>query len=313
MSNILIYNKSNVPLSAIFENTQMVKSWPWILGGIGLLLLVAAAVILIVCVKKKKKMEEAFVSELSEDEVAIRIGTVCEIGSRPSQQDCFGVTPLELLPQCGLLAVVADGMGGLADSDRVSQLVVSDMTNDFAAVSEEAWNILPSLTAQANNRVNEMLGPEGIAKSGSTLVAGMIKDGAFYWISVGDSRICMHRNGRLIQLNREHIYRHELQMYAINGEDSLVRADTDPKAGGLTSFLGMGRLRYVDIPSEPIPVRPGDKFILMSDGVYNALDEEELAEALCHNAEEAAKQIHNKIAEKAFRNQDNYTAVILQV
>ena len=50
----------------------------------------------------------------------------------------------------------------------------------------------------------------------------------------------------------------------------------------------------------------------MTDGVFNALTEQELSAALECNAEEAARSIEQWICEKGYRNQDNYTAVILQ-
>ncbi|MBR2482105.1 MAG: hypothetical protein IKB58_04545, partial [Oscillospiraceae bacterium] len=65
--------------------------------------------------------------------------------------------------------------------------------------------------------------------------------------------------------------------------------------------------------AESVLVREGDKFILMSDGVYNALQEYEIENALENDAEKAAERLGEIIAEKAYRNQDNYSAVILAV
>ena len=49
----------------------------------------------------------------------------------------------------------------------------------------------------------------------------------------------------------------------------------------------------------------------MSDGVYNALENEELIKCLEADPEEAAGRIHEAIQEKGYSNQDNYTAVII--
>ena len=51
--------------------------------------------------------------------------------------------------------------------------------------------------------------------------------------------------------------------------------------------------------------------VLMSDGVYNALTDQELALAMEQPPEEAAQAIGRAIEEKHYQNQDNYTAVIL--
>ena len=98
----------------------------------------------------------------------------------------------------------------------------------------------------------------------------------------------------------------------MNGSGSFTGALTHPKAAGLTSYLGMGRLKYVDMPARPLALRPGDKFVLMSDGVYNALDEAELIKALEAPAQKAAQRLEKAISAKNYMTQDNFTAVIIE-
>ena len=242
----------------------------------------------------------------------LQVGKLHQLGDRESQQDCLAVSPEALYGTKGILAVVADGMGGLADGDKMSQAAASAMMNGFIAAREIGPDTILALTAEANRAVDMTLGPGNRGRSGTTLVAGIVWDGLFHYVSVGDSRICLYRQGLLTQLNREHIYRNELRVQAINGLGTLWDANTHPKAAGLTSYLGMGELKYVDIPAEPVRLCAGDKIILMSDGVYNAMTLPELEEALALPAQQAADTIGATIQAKAFRHQDNYTAVILQ-
>jgi len=243
----------------------------------------------------------------------IQVGKVHEVGAREYQQDCLAVSPLELYSQKGLLALVADGMGGLTDGDRMSQAAANAILSGFISSRDAApADLLLALTAEANQAVNRLLGPQNQGRSGTTLVAGLVKNGLFHYISVGDSRICLYRQGMLTQLNREHDYKSELAVQAINGVGTVWDANTHPKAAALTSFLGMGNLKYVDIPAEPVKLRGGDKIILMSDGVYNALSVLELENALAQPAQKAAETITQMIQGKAFRTQDNYTAVVLE-
>ncbi len=240
---------------------------------------------------------------------SVSVEKLHEQGARPGQQDCFFVSPAE--EGAGLLAVVADGMGGLSDGDKVSQAAVSAMAQGFYYVRGTPQQVLLQLAQRANGAVNQLLGEDGAYRSGSTLTAGLIRDGAFHYLSVGDSRICLYRQGELYQLNREHVYRSELYVNYVNGEETLDGAAAHPKGAGLTSFLGMGRLKYIDLPAQPVPVRPGDRFLLMSDGVYNALTPGELSAALDQGAGQAAQAINDAIRAKGYQNQDNYTAVIL--
>lgn len=241
----------------------------------------------------------------------IQVEKLHEQGARKSQQDSFFVSPEEMIPTHGLLAVVADGMGGLSNGDQVSQTAVTAARDAFYNARGTPEQVLLTLLAQANRAVNELLGPEGLRSGGSTLVAGLIREERFYSLSVGDSCICLYRNGALWQLNREHIFRDELYLRAVNGETALAEAIGHPQSTGLTSFLGMGQLKYMDLPARPVPVRPGDTFILMSDGVYNALSEEELTAAL-DRGPGAADALGEAIRAKGYANQDNYTAVILR-
>lgn len=169
--------------------------------------------------------------------------------------------------------------------------------------------MLLELLAQAVRSVNDLLGPDGLCSGGSTLVMGLLRFGRFHYLSVGDSRIYLYRRGALYQLNREHVFKDELSLRAVNGEMTLQEALSHPKGAGLTSFLGMGQLKYVDLPAQPVAISRGDQFILMSDGVYNALTEDELKAALKAGGADA---IRAAIQAKGYTNQDNYTAVIVQ-
>ena len=232
-----------------------------------------------------------------------------EQGARSGQQDCFFVSPAE--ESVGLLAVVADGMGGLSDGDKVSQAAVSAMAQGFYHAKGAPQQVLLQLAEQANLAVNRLLGEEGACRSGSTLTAGLVRDGAFHYLSIGDSRIALYRNGVLYQLNREHVYRNELYVSYVNGSETLEGAAGHPKGAGLTSFLGMGELKYIDLPAQPVAVQPGDRFLLMSDGVYNALSPREMEDALSRGPGQAAQALDSAIKAKGYQNQDNYTAVIL--
>lgn len=277
-------------------------------AGVGVTVLVGALVILLMGrLKKKRKpcgavvMEEPIIPEPG-------IEKLHEQGRRASQQDCFSVSPDELVPTHGRLILVADGMGGLSDGDKISQAAVSAAISAFPGAQGQPEEVLVELLYRANDAVNRLLGPSGFCQGGSTMLMGLLRDGVFYWLSVGDSRIALYRDGALYQLNRDHVYVNELYVRAANGELSPREASAHQNGGGLTSFLGMGDLKYVDIPTGGIRVRPGDRFVLMSDGVYNALTDDEL----CAGIAAGAEALGRAVAGKGYRDQDNYTAVILR-
>lgn len=243
--------------------------------------------------------------------ISIQVGKLHQQGAREYQQDSFSVSDPAQYGTRGVLAVIADGMGGLESGDQVSQCAVNAMMEQFHRVSGDPMGTLLSLLETATAQVNGFLGEENYYKSGTTLIAGLIREDYFYYLSVGDSRISLFRDGQLYQLNREHIFRHDLIQKAVNRELPWDQAMSHPKAAGLTSFLGMGSLKHIDIPAEPVEILPGDKFVLMSDGVYNAVTRQELVEQLKKGPEEAAEGLHQLIESKNLKGQDNYTAIIL--
>lgn len=287
------------------------------------LALMMAAAVIVAAVFLKKRIRGRNAKEQSQASIPatemvapssdgkISIGKLHAQGKRASQQDSFFVSSAEMMPTHGLLAAVGDGMGGLSNGDRVSQTAVSAMAEKFYNMKGEPMLLLLALLECANRAVNNLLGSSGRGKSGSTVVAGLVKNHKFYYTAVGDSRICLYRNGSLYQLNREHVFRNDLLLQAVNGEKTFQAVVADKSGAGLTSFLGMGRLKYVDIPAKPIDILAGDRFLLMSDGVYNALSDDELKSCLDQDPEEAALCIGTAIEEKGYTSQDNYTAVIL--
>lgn len=283
-----------------------------VLAGI---LLVMVMILLSVCARQKKKKTPApmVMPETRKPVETVQIGKLHEQGERSEQQDCFGVSDVSLMQTHGVLAVVADGMGGLTDGGRMSMAVVESILDSFFLYQGKYTleQQLLMLAQKAVESVNAQLAPSDLKKHGSTLVMGLIRESTFSFLSVGNSRICLYRDGILMQLNREHIYRNTLALESINGEIALQEVYSDQRGSGLTSFLGMGALQQIDFPAEPVQLLPGDKLLLMSDGVYNALDKDELAGCLDAGAEEAVERIRAAIQEKAYANQDNYTAVVI--
>lgn len=302
--------------------SQLNVSKPAAIGiGVGILLLLLA---LAAAFRKKKEavQEEDSPKEpvqemknrepVGQTEIpnGIGVGKVHHIGKRNQQQDCFGMTGTP----SGVFAVVADGMGGLADGDKVSQKVVATMLQEAVQPSGNSDRRLYHMVARANEEVNRMLGAAGQYKSGSTLVAVLAEQGRFEWVSVGDSRIYLYRGGRLMQLNREHNYEAELLQMAVNGDVSFAEVQRHPQRKGLTSFIGMGKLKYIDGSPRAIEIQAGDMLLLMSDGVFNTLPEQEMCEMIQNygQAEQIAEAFEKQILDYGRLGQDNFTVVMLQ-
>jgi serine/threonine protein phosphatase PrpC len=144
------------------------------------------------------------------------------------------------------------------------------------------------------------------------VVAVIIRDGDLYWVTVGDSRIYLLRGGAFIQINREHTYAVEVDEKAAMGEMTWEEAADHPKRVALTSYLGMGRLEKIDRNIRPVRLLDGDRVILMSDGVFGTLTDDEMLAFMQKEPHESAAAIQEEILKKEKRGQDNFTAIIFE-
>ena len=238
-------------------------------------------------------------------------GVLHQQGQRDSQQDAFCVTGQE---PSGILAAVADGMGGLVNSGEVSQLLADALTDGFAPDPQISLVRQLQLTVQqAIEKVDAAL-QSCPSRGGSTLVACLVQNGELAWLSIGDSRIYLWRNGGLIQLNREHNFFHDLTLLALQGDLTFEEADADPRRENLTSYIGWGFPRSIEWNEDPVSLLPGDQILLVSDGVYRALSQDELTNCLYKGtAQESVQSMHTLIQKKDFPNQDNYTGIVLKI
>ena len=263
-------------------------------------------------VSKAVVLEQPQTEAGPEPSQAPRISALHNIGARPGQQDSFGFEPVP----GGMLAVVADGMGGLADGDKVSQLIVHSMMTEVKKLGRGSNQYcLYELASRANRAVLSMLGPSRIYQCGSTLISVLVQDDWMQWLSIGDSRIYLYRAGRLMQLNREHTLKYEMLVDVANSRRSVAEVQQNPKGKGLTSFIGMGELKYVDGSPHPVQVQPGDRVLLMSDGVFNTLPEAEIESILAQEPEapKATALMEQRVLEHKSPKQDNFTAILLNI
>ena len=180
------------------------------------ILAVAMIVAVVVCLvlffrKKKKKPEEARTKPVhapdsyqAANHGAILIGNAQHIGARKDQQDSFGISSMDAVSSVGLLAVLADGMGGLNNGSVYSKTAVQAALQSFR--DERAEKSDEATLLRILKRAREAVENTGLTDGGTTFIAALIRDQMLHFISVGDSRICLMRNGGIIQLNREHIY-----------------------------------------------------------------------------------------------------------
>lgn len=236
-------------------------------------------------------------------------------GKRDYQEDSFAFAnalDVTLMKKHGLMAMVADGMGGMEGGKKASELAVKTILNDFKEmdVNSNLGTQLARSARHASDEVNAIINGRG----GCTLVAGIFYNEMFNFVSVGDSYIFLLRKGELIQLNHEHNKKNEVYLDTIR--DGVV----DPsdgrehyEAAALTQFIGMNGLDEIDMTRMPIPLKDGDTLVLCSDGVGGVLKEDEIISCLTGKvAGDAVLAMDGLIKVRNLKHQDNYTALVIQ-
>lgn len=284
---------------------------------VGAVLVAVAALAIRSRIQKRAKAKKAAAMHGYALPQGLEVGNAHNIGKRSNQEDSFGISDLNnqrLVSESGILAVVADGMGGLADGERVSAAAVGAMIREYPALSKH-WmpqQKLLYLTQRACDAANAVTGGAR-NQGGSTLLSTLVRDGKLWFVSVGDSRICLARGGSLITLTRPHVYEIDLDCRAARGEMTFEAALSEGQRTALTSYIGMGELEAIDYNPRGIQLLAGDWVLLMTDGVFNALDEEEIAAALYGSAQHAAERIESRVIAKGLQQQDNLTVVTLRI
>ena len=235
------------------------------------------------------------------------------IGLREEQQDSFTYSDVfdsAEREKYGAVAILADGMGGMENGKRASETASQVFLEAYKSSVDEFCDIKSQLL-YAVNEANEAV--KKIDGAGTTLCAVVIKDWLLHWVSVGDSRIYLYRNGTLRQLNYEHNYEKVLSDMVQSGQISLQQALNDPQRNALTSYIGMESLEEADISTHNFPLFKGDSIMLCSDGLYRALSDDEMAYIIKNANDSVCDVLVEKALEKNISSQDNITVMLMDI
>lgn len=202
------------------------------------------------------------------------------------------------------LWAVADGMGGFAKGDYASGVVTEAFVH-FNRLKSLAENIrdLELRLKRAHELCRTTFHGE---KVGSTVVSLLSYGDHCIFLWAGDSRVYRLRGDHLTQLSVDHTVAQE--RYA-RGELSAKQALSHPSAHVLTRAIGVHQTLYLDLEYEI--VKPGDRYLLCSDGLYNDLPRADIQQKMKEDLiEESVKSLVNGAVEN--RGGDNITAIILE-
>lgn len=232
------------------------------------------------------------------------------IGSRKEQQDRLGWKPVS----GGVMAVLADGMGGLAGGALAAEAAVSAFLAHEGPETPPAETLNAALFAAGAAVLQTARAHEQEGAMGTTLAAVHATDTELHWCAVGDSPLLFFRNGTLVPLNEPHTLQRHLDAGVKAGLLSPEEAETHPERRALTSYLGQERVAEIEANTEALPIAVGDRIVLCSDGLTDALPPETLTSILTYTVPEATAQALVDAALSLQRpRQDNISVMVLSV
>jgi protein phosphatase len=235
---------------------------------------------------------------------------------RTHNEDCF------IVDDGDQVYVLADGMGGHNHGEVASKIAVNTIRDYLVEALDNNDSTLPlgydsnlrrhsySLKRSihtAHDKVLKAIREDGtLLGMGTTVVGALHQDDVLTIAHVGDSRGYRLRDGHLELLTQDHTWVNE---QVVAGYLSEEQAKSHPLKNVVTRALGGDSEVVVDVVETK--VRPGDLFLLCSDGLTTMLSDEEIHERLVAEApiEDICRRlIHDANARGGF---DNITVVLL--
>ncbi|MGR6921111.1 PP2C family protein-serine/threonine phosphatase [[Actinomadura] parvosata] len=200
------------------------------------------------------------------------------------------------------LFAVADGLGGHAAGDIASTTVIDILKSyDRTHPPAELSTLLGQAIHCANQTLRHRIEAEpDLATMGTTLVALLWSGTTTVIANIGDSRAYLLRDGELIQVSEDHTY----------GNLVADAAEVPHMPEKIARFLdGRADGRSPDLTTREM--RPGDRFLLCSDGLSGFVPPDHIQSILLESAAPAAAA--DRLVEQALDQggPDNITVIVM--
>jgi serine/threonine protein phosphatase PrpC len=196
------------------------------------------------------------------------------------------------LPQEFGLFVVADGMGGHANGQDASRMAIQTIIDYILPrisadkhIEDETLRSLLRDGVQCANQAVHQRNLEERADMGTTMTATLVVGATAYVANVGDSRTYLYREpGGLSKITNDH------SVVASLVEAGIIKPDdiyTHPKRNQI--YRSLGEKAVVDVDSFKVSLKPGDKLLLCSDGLWDMVRDPEIQRLMSAPASSPSK------------------------
>jgi protein phosphatase len=168
--------------------------------------------------------------------------------------------------------------------------------------------MLAAAISAANSRIADLVATDySLEGMGTTMTAAILDGDAIGLAHIGDSRGYLFTEGRLVQITHDHSW---VQSLIDEGKISEEEAAAHPHRSLLLKVLNGQPANEPDLST--VPLQPGDRLLLCSDGLCGFVDAPVIADALTGTSREEAMTRLVKAAHDA-GGLDNITIIIADV
>jgi serine/threonine protein phosphatase PrpC len=204
------------------------------------------------------------------------------------------------------VVAIADGLGGHPGGDIASRCAVDALADasegiDGAGLVGAAHDRIIAGIAEALGERSEL-----IAMATTLTLAVLSPTDPIEVAHVGDSRAYLATGSNIVQVTEDHTHGMDR---VVAGELSLEEAQQDSDWHVMSNWLGFESYR---VASHRVPVEPGDRLLLCSDGLTNMLADDQIAEILAVGTVERSTAALIDAANEA-GGLDNITVVVVEV
>ncbi|MDY0040106.1 MAG: Stp1/IreP family PP2C-type Ser/Thr phosphatase [Desulforhabdus sp.] len=208
----------------------------------------------------------------------------------------------------GILAIVADGVGGHAQGELASSESVRIIRDEILDRSfADGPQVLKNAVEQAHRHLLKLaMTQQELVGMGTTCTVAWIGNSQAYVAQVGDSRAYLVRNGVAVQITEDQTL---VQKLMKEGVITRQEAAQHPQKNMILQALGISENLQVELFH--LPLKQDDTILLCTDGLHNLVKDSEISQlAADHSLHDALSNLINLANERG--GFDNITAVVVR-
>lgn len=245
------------------------------------------------------------------DKPSIETAHISLHGNRRDNQDRYAVIESQGI----FLLILADGLGGHPKGDIAAEMLIhaAELFFPHQFDIEQSTRQFFQLIINYAHRKITAFGEQQIPpiKPRTTAVLALVDNNNIHWGHIGDSRLYLFRNHKVLYKTQDHTYAQELKRRGVDPHSKQIERRN---INALVRCVGGGSAPPLIEMGVKTPLLIRDVVILCSDGFWGQINTQKVANAFETNISLSIilSNLGQQALEQGFPNSDNVTAIALK-